>query len=133
MKNHAGVATRMTVRLDEIYIRRTYGEWLMGIPQHEEAIKAATSRMVKMWGSGRPIVTLDPTLTERKTRQGTVKVLPEWEFHCWLVSNEIVPNGESFDAGSHLIAIWWDDRPTYDLDKVLAQIDWAKTAQNFDP
>ena len=109
-----------TVTIDSFYVTRTYGGLLQGMPTRDlntTLIESAKKKLEKLWGTGRKIHVLNPTVKPVQPPPGPdiggfyrpgasePEMLPKFQCHAWLDSASISKEAD----GSHVFLIWWTD------------------------
>lgn len=108
-------------RIDSVYITRTYGGCLQGIPTYEDRVDSAKNKSKNLWGK-RPIFIIEPDLKE--------KMLPLW-VHIAYISNDAISKEAH---GSELVVVWWDDSMDGSPDNIYSmvnRVDWNQYAEDF--
>jgi hypothetical protein len=106
------------MKLDGLYIHRTYSGCLEGIPSVQAIIMSAKTLAQNLSGSA-PVHVVDPELQ----KSGEDWLLPRWRFIA-LFRGPPLRTGD----GSHLIVIWFDD----ELPMVfLPRVNWEAQAEDY--
>ena len=114
------VSDGRAVTIDSFYVTRTYGGVLEGLPTcdlNTTLIESAKKKLVKLWGDGRKIHVLSPTLKSvpqppgpdfggfYRSGRSEPEMLPKFQCSAWLDSASISKKAN----GSHVFLIWWTD------------------------
>ena len=95
-------------------------------------IDAAKKHAVKLFGSPRPTLVLEPKITTYPSYgPGSPRLrdrLPAWQFIAWLKGPAKEDKGSD---GSQLIVIWWADACTFTLPPEVLNIDWNAYAEDY--
>lgn len=109
--------------IDSYHAARTYSGMMSGLMTVETAISYANMRIEQMWGKGRPVHVVFPTLDGQ--------VLPTWTHTVWATSSVHIVDPDA--DGSHLFLVWFSNEPPgkEDINAVIDGVEWEKLAKDF--
>lgn len=113
--------------LDSIYITKTYGGCLEGIPSEEETINYAKEKCKKLFYE-RPIHIVEYEVKKIKGIRNEEKcMLPKYLHIADIISYTPIKDGD----GSHLAVIWFADDPSCNIEPIISKIEWKKFAEDW--
>jgi len=133
--NEFRLASGRRVRLDSLYITRTYAGLLEGVPDDQynlRQIERAARALIPVWGE-RATYVIPPQIRAVTEVGRTYNRLPELIYCAWLTSEPIKPQW----CASELVTVWFGppeaDIPVLQLVVgAVGGVPWEQVAKDFD-
>jgi hypothetical protein len=120
----------VAAKFDELLARRTYLGLIEGRPDQElnaQELAGLQEAATGLWGD-RARALVPP-------REDARGALPKWLCAAWLTCTEPRGQGDPDMMGSELVLLWAQDEPPRVGEipqEIIAAVDWATQASNFD-